>query len=272
MIVELLLIVIGSAAPPLVRHLWNKRRHGAATRAALLYNEGITLSNGGRFAEAQEVLERAHAAIDAASAPSSQERARYLWALAWVHCRQEHFTQARQLCRHALALPSLPPDLEFALHDTLGESCYAIGYALGTQEDLEEAERAYEHALALAGDDHVAACASFLDRLGTIHTLRGDHVAAEKDLSLALDLWRADASPYFLARSLQRLAVSRTTLGKLDDARNLLREALGVATDVMATEQRAPGSSPYRSPSPHPWTSLRDELTQQLSVLEAQPP
>jgi tetratricopeptide (TPR) repeat protein len=63
---------------------------------------------------------------------------------------------------------------------------------------------------------------------GTLHLVRGNLTAAQRDLSQALDLTTADAPPEDRAAVLHNLAAVEMQIGHLTDAENHQRQALGL--------------------------------------------
>jgi DNA-binding CsgD family transcriptional regulator len=101
--------------------------------------------------------------------------------------------------------------------------------------DMLHAERFGHEALLLATEPRQPLM--FLEAhlfLGQIAGRVGRHADAERQLTLALDLADSCSAPYERARALLGLASSCLATGRAEDARRLLGEVRGIATDLGA--------------------------------------
>jgi ATP/maltotriose-dependent transcriptional regulator MalT/DNA-binding SARP family transcriptional activator len=212
--------------------MWADRLQQAGTESAMVLRYlAVAYADLGRIAEAENVLDRAHRAVE----PGATRNVRALLEDAVALVAYYKGDSEEALRRTANCLEILGADGDRLLRS------YALGLramaTMGMPGGLPEAERLAEESMQLLGDSR-----SKLDRAdamrlrGSIRSARGRISQARGDFAEALRLVRDDAPALSLASHLNNLAWNSHLLGQYDAAvqqySQALREARLVGSDL----------------------------------------
>ncbi len=195
------------------------------------------LSNAGELDRARVAIDRARAAAEAADEPSmlidvEQALGEEAVRRGRREVAAEHFERARRLAQEELERVA-DEGLKLRRQRELVDLELKVAIELRVAGDANRALRRCRDALELAEELRESSrVGAARDELGMIQERLGDYPAAIKMWGMAAAIWKKIGEKRALMRTYESLGSMQVDEGELEEAKNLLREALELARET----------------------------------------